>query len=223
MVRVVTERSTPPDRVVGDRDVAPAAGPLLVVRREVVQRGRVRARDRELEPSLAVQPVRVGHDRQQLEGELAEVLRSPLQELIRAATDSLCQQVGEPEVLGREDGEPARLRRLRRDATGRARAGERRAALRRWRDRRAAPSAALRAGCARRATRSVRPARHERAPAGRCACRADPSVPRCRRSARTFATCRRSAPARRLSFARLEGPGERPRAGRSEQPAAVSP
>ena len=58
-----------------------------------------------------MQPVRVGHDCQQLEGELAEVLRPPRQELIGTATDPLRQQAGELEVLGREDSEPVGLRR----------------------------------------------------------------------------------------------------------------
>ena len=44
---------------------------------EVVETARIETADRTLEPSLAVQPVRIGHDGEELETELPEVLGLP--------------------------------------------------------------------------------------------------------------------------------------------------
>ena len=45
---------------------------------EVVETARIETADRTLEPSLQVQPVRVGHDGEEFERELTEVLGLPV-------------------------------------------------------------------------------------------------------------------------------------------------
>ncbi len=56
-----------------------------------------------------MQPVGVGEDGEQLEGELAEVLRPARDQLVRPDPRLLGQQPGEIEVLGGEAGDPIDL------------------------------------------------------------------------------------------------------------------